>query len=88
MLGFKKGMVIASNVNSLPLHLDKTDLLLKEEGTHFLCLNETKSDLILSDNLFKMRAITFKDLKELSWQRDWNFCRDTFNCDSRNDIPK
>ena len=41
--GSKKGMVIASmNVNSLLHHLDEIELLLKDNGIHFLSLNETK----------------------------------------------
>ena len=38
-LGSKQGMVIASmNVNSLLPHLDEIELLLKDNGIHFLSL--------------------------------------------------
>ena len=89
-LGSKKGMVIASiNVNSLLPHLDEIELLLKENGIHFLSLNETKIDDTLSDNLFKIEGYNFRRLDR---NRHGGgvafFCRDTFKCDIRNDIPK
>ena len=41
----RKGMIIASlNVNSLLSHHDEIALLVKEQGTHCLALNETKID--------------------------------------------
>ena len=83
-------MVIASiNVNSLLPHLDEIELLLKENGIHFLSLNETKIDDTLSDNLFKIEGYNFRRLDR---NRHGGgvafFCRDTFKCDIRNDIPK
>ena len=56
-------MVIASmNVNSLLPHLDEIELLLKDNGIHFLSLNETKIDDTLSDNLFKIEGYKFRIL--------------------------
>ena len=56
-------MVIASmNVNSLLPHLDEIELLLKDNGIHFLSLNETKIDDTLSDNLFKIEGYIFRRL--------------------------
>ena len=83
-------MVIASmNVNSLLPHLDEIDLLLKDNGIHFLSLNETKIDDTLSDNLFKIEGYIFRRLDR---NRHGGgiafFCRDTFKCDIREHIPK
>ena len=59
-LGSKKGVVIASiNVNSLPRHLDKIKLLLKEQGAHIHALNETKMDQNFSSDLLEIEAYKF-----------------------------
>ena len=83
-------MVIDSmNVNSLLPHLDEIELLLKDNGIHFLSLNETKIDDTLSDNLFKIEGYKFRRLDR---NRHGGgiavFCRDTFKFDIRDDVPK
>ena len=83
-------MVIASmNVNSLLPHLDEIELLLKDNGIHFLSLNEAKIDDTLSDNLFKIEGHKFRRLDR---NRHGGgiavFCRDAFKFDIREEIPK
>ena len=77
------------NVNSLLPHLDEIELLLKDNGIYFLSLNETKIDDNLSDNLFKIEGYKFRRLDRNRHGRGIAFfCRDTFKCDVRKDIPK
>ena len=50
-------MVIASlNVNSLLSHHDEIVSLIKEQGIHFLALNETKIDKSFIDNKIKVKS--------------------------------
>ena len=59
-LGFFKGMVIASlNVNSLPVHKDEVETLLKDQGIHILALNETKIDDNYPSDLLQLDGYRF-----------------------------
>ena len=88
-LGAKKGVVIASiNVNSLSLHLDEIKCLVKEKDVHILALNETKLDKDISDRVLEIEGYSFERL-----DRNRNgggvaiYCRNTFECSKRGDIP-
>ena len=88
-LGAKKGVVIASiNVNSLSLHLDEIKCLVKEKDIHILALNETKLDKDISDRVLEIEGYSFERL-----DRNRNgggvaiYCRNTFECSKRDDIP-
>ena len=88
-LGAKKGVVIASiNVNSLFLHLDEIKCLVKVKDVHILALNETKLDKDISDRVLEIEGYSFERL-----DRNRNgggvaiYCRNTFECSKRDDIP-
>ena len=82
-------MVIASlNVNSLMSHFDETVSLIKEQGIHFLALNETKIDENCTNELRHIDGYKFERL-----DRNRNgggiafYIRDTFKYIVRKDAP-
>ena len=85
----RKGMVIASlNVNSLLSHHDEIVSLIKEQGIHFLALNETKID----ENCFsKVLQIAGYNFERLDRDRAGGgvdfYIRDTFKYIVRKDAP-
>ena len=85
----RKGMIIASlNVNSLLSHHDEIALLVKEQGIHFLALNETKIDKNCSSESLHIEGYKFEGL-----DRNRNgggvafYIRDTFKYNVRKDAP-
>ena len=82
-------MIIASlNVNSLLSHHDEIALLVKEQGIHFLALNETKIDKNCSSESLHIEGYKFERL-----DRNRNgggvafYIRDTFKYNVRKDAP-
>ena len=83
-------MVVGSlNINSLMLHVDEIHTILKEKDIHFLALNETKLDDTCSDAIVNVEGYKFGRL-----DRNRNgggvafYCKDTVQCDVRNDSPR
>ena len=82
-------MVIASlNVNSLLSHHDEIASLIKEQGIHFLALNETKIDENCSSELLQIEGYK---LERLDRSRHGGgiafYIKDAFKCDVCKDIP-
>ncbi len=82
-------MIIASlNANSLLSHYDEIASLIKEQGIHFLALNETKIDENCSSELLQIDGYKLERLDRYTKRGGVAFyIRDTFKCDVRKDIP-
>ena len=83
----RKGMVIASlNINSLLSHHDEIVSLIKEQGIHFLALNETKIDENCSSEVLQIEGYNFESLdRNRAGGGVAFYIRDTFKCIVRKD---
>ena len=85
----RKGMVIASlNVNSFLSHHDEIVSLIKEQGIHFLALNETKIDENCSSEVLQIEGYNFERLdRNRAGSGVVFYTKDTFKYIVRKDAP-
>ena len=88
-LASRKGMVIASlNVNSHLSHHDEIVSLIKEQGIHFLALNETKIDENCSSEVLQIAGYNFERLdRDRAGGGVAFYIRDTIKYIVRKDAP-
>ena len=88
-LGFRKGMAIGFvNVNGLRSHLDEIKILMIDQGTHILALNETKLSLDYSKELNCLAGFQQERLDRTCHGGGVSlYVKDSINYKPRPDVP-